>query len=122
MITEFFPLLFALVALHYVADFPLQGEYLAKAKNRNLDKGRGIWPHALMAHSMIHGGMVALATGSVWLGVAEVVCHAATDYLKCSGRMSFTEDQIKHLVHKITWAIIATGPTIDPARLMHLFS
>jgi hypothetical protein len=52
---------------HAVADYPLQGDFLA-------------WTQALAAHALIHAGAVALATGSAALGVPEFACHAAIDY------------------------------------------
>jgi hypothetical protein len=77
---DFIHLLFMLIAAHALCDYPLQGDFLAQAKNRNTPVGKVFWPHALFAHSMIHGGAVVLLTGSVVLGVAEAVIHAVTDF------------------------------------------
>ncbi|MNR45031.1 hypothetical protein D3C85_1638410 [compost metagenome] len=106
-------MLFFLVAAHALCDYPLQGDFLAKAKDRNTDIGKIFWPHALGAHSMIHGGAVALITGSVGLGVAEVVAHAITDFLKCEKRISLNVDQAIHLICKAVWAGIATGLAVS---------
>lgn len=99
-------LLFLLVAAHALADYPLQGDFLAQAKNRNTALGKQFWPHALFAHSMIHGGFVLLLTGSALLAMAEVVIHAATDWLKCEGKISLNMDQAIHLSCKLAWAAI----------------
>ena len=102
-------MLFLLVAGHALADYPLQGDFLAQAKNRNTPIGKMFWPHGLLAHSMIHGGFVAVLTGSVALGAAEAVIHAATDWLKCEGRISLNVDQFVHIACKLVWAILVGG-------------
>lgn len=106
----FLSLLFALVSAHALADYPLQGDFLAQAKNRNTTIGKLFWPHALFAHSMIHGGAVLLLTGSIWMAIAEAVIHAGTDWLKCEGRISLNTDQAVHIACKFVWAaLVALG-------------
>ena len=99
-------LLFMLFAWHYLADFPLQGTFLATAKSRHSELGRSIWPHALFGHAMIHGSGVAILTGSAELGVAETIIHAITDFCKCEGLIDFNVDQAVHIVCKIIWGFI----------------
>lgn len=105
---EFLTLLFLLVFGHALADYPLQGEFLSQAKNRNTPVGRVFWKHALPAHAAIHGGFVLLLTGSLWLALAETAIHGGTDWLKCEGRISLNVDQSVHLACKVAWAAIAT--------------
>lgn len=100
-------MLIALLMAHALADYPLQGDFLAKAKNRTAPVPGVPWQQALGAHSVIHGGAVALITGIWWLGVAEVVAHWLTDDAKCRGRISFNVDQIIHVECKLAWWIIA---------------
>lgn len=100
--------LFFLVCCHFLADYPLQGDFLAQAKNRNTAVGRVFWLHALTAHSFIHAGFVALVTGSIWLGLAEAVAHGITDHLKCEQKISLNADQAVHIGCKVLWAVIAT--------------
>lgn len=100
-------LLFILLVLHCLADYPLQGEYLAQAKNRHTQAGREVWWHALPAHSLIHGGCVFLATGSLWLGCAETVAHGLIDFLKCERRISAAVDQLLHVLCKCLWVLLA---------------
>ncbi len=84
-------LLFALVIGHAVCDFPLQGEFLAAGKNRNVKmpdpEGEpfpgNLWAYCLSAHSLVHAGMVWLVTGSALFGLIEFACHWAIDYGKC---------------------------------------
>lgn len=105
--SSFFVLVFWLIVGHVIADYPLQGDFLAQGKNRNTPVGKVFWPHALFAHSMIHAGFVALFTGSVVLGVLEALVHAVTDWLKCEGKISLRTDQSIHIVCKVIWALIA---------------
>lgn len=102
--SDFLNLLFLLVAAHCLCDYPLQGEFLAQAKNRNTVIGKAFWKHALFAHSMIHGGAVLLITGSLALAVTEVLAHAALDWLKCEGAISLNADQAMHIYCKIIYA------------------
>lgn len=101
---------FLLVAGHYLADFPLQGDFLAKAKNRHTEIGKTMWPHALFGHSMIHAFFVLAITGSVALAVAELVLHAATDFLKCEETINEHQDQFVHLLCKLIWSMAVVTP------------
>lgn len=96
-------MLFALLVGHCIADYPLQGDFLAQAKNRNTQIGKVFWPHALFAHSMIHAGFVAAVTGSIALGCSEAAIHAITDWLKCEGKISLNIDQAIHIACKFAW-------------------
>jgi hypothetical protein len=100
-------LLLMLLAGHALADFPLQGAFLAEGKNRHTPIGRVWWPHALTAHAMIHGGFVTILTGSTALGFAEVVTHWLTDWLKYEGRIGLHADQAIHIVCKLLWCSLA---------------
>jgi hypothetical protein len=98
-------LLLLLLSAHALADFPLQTRFLAEGKNRHSALGRIYWPYALSAHALIHGGFVGALTGSVALGVAEVVLHWVTDWLKCDGHIGLAADQAIHIGCKVTWAL-----------------
>jgi hypothetical protein len=102
-------LLFWLVVGHSVADYPLQGDFLARGKNHSAPLPGVPWLICLMAHAAIHAGAVALATGSVALGCAEFVIHCAIDYGKCDGRFGFVTDQILHVGCKVVWVVCAVG-------------
>jgi hypothetical protein len=95
--------LFALVVAHNLADFPLQWEFLSRAKNHRTDLGFLYWHWCLPAHALIHGGFVFAITGSLILGLLETVTHAFIDWLKCNEDISFTQDQIAHYVCKVIW-------------------
>lgn len=102
-------MLFALIAGHALADYPLQGDFLAKGKNRAAPIPGMPWWQLLGAHAVIHGGMVAAITGSLWLGLAEMAAHALIDDAKCTGKIGFNTDQALHLVCKLLWVIIAVS-------------
>ncbi|MFK5596500.1 DUF3307 domain-containing protein [Methylobacterium sp. HMF5984] len=98
------PLLWMLVG-HALADYPLQGDWLSKAKNQTLSlvPGEAIWPGALRSHAAIHAGAVKLATGSWVLAGCEFAAHTAIDHTKCAGRLSYNTDQALHVVCKLIW-------------------
>lgn len=98
-----------MVFTHVLADYPLQGDFLSKAKNHTAPIMGVPWYQALFAHSAIQAGFVGLITGSVWLALAEFTIHTATDYAKCDGRISYNVDQAMHIACKVVWAVIAAG-------------
>jgi len=98
---------FALAIGHALADFPLQGEYLALGKNRRYLEKLGdplrppqIWVSCMGAHCLIHSGAVWAVTGSSLLALIEFVLHWTLDTVKCAGRTNYTQDQAMHLVCK----------------------
>lgn len=97
----------ALCVAHAVCDYPLQGDFLARAKNRAVPIPGVPWYQALGAHALMHGGAVWLITGSLWLGLAEMVAHAVIDDQKCAGRLTFNQDQALHIVLKAVWVSLA---------------
>ncbi len=111
-------LFLALCIGHSLADFPLQGDFLARGKNRNLpcpvlaDDGqppKRVWIFCLTAHSLIHAGFVWIVTGSVILGVVEFALHWLIDALKSDNLFGFEFDQGLHIACKaiyvgILWA------------------
>lgn len=104
MILETFSLL---MVAHFIADYPLQGEFLAKGKNRTAPIPGVPWQHPLTAHAVIHGGFVGLITGELWLGFAEAVAHWIIDDAKCRGKFGYNADQALHAVCKVVWAVIS---------------
>ena len=94
-------LLFWLLVAHAVCDYPLQGDFLAKAKNHTAPIPGIDWWIALAAHSAIHAGAVAYITGSVLIGVWEFFAHFCIDHAKCAGETSFRTDQLLHVLCKV---------------------
>jgi hypothetical protein len=107
-----FVMLLALVAAHALCDYPLQGDFLSKAKNRMAPIPGVPWWQAMWAHAAIHGGAVGLITGVWWLGLLETAAHFVIDDEKCRGRLSYNADQLAHLVLKACWVAIAWRVTL----------
>jgi hypothetical protein len=99
--------LFFLLVAHAICDYPLQGDFLAQAKSRHTAIGKTFWPHALTAHSLIHGGAVAFITGNVWLGLAETIAHWLIDWGKCENKYGIHADQALHVGCKFAWWALA---------------
>ena len=101
--------LFAFVVVHALADFGLQGPFLAQAKNRGADLSAyfgespppGVWVHALTAHCLMHAGGIWLVSGSVVLGAVELVLHWVIDFAKSQRIFGFHVDQALHLTCKV---------------------
>lgn len=107
-------LLYAYVICHALADYPLQGDFLARHKCRNYKPAageahipRGMWVHCLVGHSLIHSGFVWIVSGSVFFALAELVLHTVIDFLKGEGKTNFHTDQFLHLLCKIAYVLLA---------------
>ena len=102
---EAFDLLILLCLAHFVCDFGLQSDRMAREKSPGADQTLN-WRWWLMSHASIHGLAVALLTGQPLLGLAETLLHAIIDWLKGKQRFSFTQDQILHLTCKVLWVLL----------------
>lgn len=96
-----------LLMAHCLADYPLQGDFLSKAKNPKAPIPGVPWYQAMGAHAMIQGGFVYIIMGSLLLGMLEVVAHFVIDCAKCQGRLSFNQDQALHVACKLLWVTLA---------------
>jgi len=68
---------------HYIADYPLQGDFLAQTKGK-------YW-YSLLAHSIIYGLTIALCfkligVFTIWKAVILVVSHIIIDYKKATAK------------------------------------
>lgn len=97
-------ILIFLVVAHWVCDYPLQGEFLATAKQ----KGPLRFYH-LVAHGGIQAGGVLLVTGSVGLALVECFLHTFIDELKVKGKTSFAVDQFLHILCKLAYVVYLGG-------------
>jgi hypothetical protein len=95
-----------MIAGHALADYPLQGDFLARAKNHRVPLPGVPWYQALAAHGVIHGAFVGLVTGMIVLATAEAVAHMSIDYLKSEGAISFNVDQALHVGCKVIWCVL----------------
>ena len=101
---------FALLIAHALFDYPLQGDFLSRNKNRHYkdenNNVKGLWIHCLTSHSILHAGSVWLITGSFVIGIMEFVLHWVIDFLKCEGITNFHTDQFLHVLCRILYVII----------------
>lgn len=95
-----------LLGWHALADYPLQGDFLARAKNHTAPIPGVPWYQALGAHAVIHGVGVAYITGSLAMGVAETVAHFVIDHGKSAGIIGYDEDQALHVACKVAYVAI----------------
>ena len=98
----------AFVVIHALADFPLQGEYLARQKLRRLAHSRCDWIIALSAHCVIQAGGVWLVSGSLAMGAVELVLHGLIDLGKGEGKFGTAADQLLHLGCKLGYVLWLT--------------
>lgn len=103
----FFTMLAYLLAAHALCDYPLQGDFLAKAKNWMHPIPGVPWEYALAAHAGIHAGAVLLITGHLSLAMWEFLAHFAIDFAKCGDLISFRADQLAHVACKVAWTYYA---------------
>lgn len=103
----FLTLFLKLAIGHFIADYPLQGDFLSKAKNHKQPIPGVPFYQALIAHAAIQAGMVWLITGWLSLGIAEFVLHLIIDYLKCDCAFSFNQDQALHLICKLAFVFLS---------------
>ncbi len=96
--------LILLLFWHALADYPLQGDFLAKAKNENTAIPGIPWWQAMTAHCVIHAGGVYVITGLWYLAAIEFVLHFLTDRAKCRGVIGFNADQFSHAAAKVAYA------------------
>ena len=99
-------LFFQLLIGHAAADFVLQSDTMARAKNRHSEFARSqganfpAWYYWLTAHSLVHGGVVYLLTGSALLGLLETALHWCIDFAKSERWIGFHQDQALHMLCK----------------------
>lgn len=98
-------LLILLAMTHFLCDFALQSDRMAREKCPGHDVTLP-WGWWLGSHCAIHGLGVALITDEPLLGLAETVVHAVIDRLKCAGLYRLAVDQALHLACKLIWVVM----------------
>lgn len=97
----------ALLFFHFIFDYPLQGDFISRAKNR-LNPIPGVpWKQAMFAHGFMHGFAVWIVTGLWTLAILELFVHMIVDDLKCRNLLTFNQDQFIHIVCKAIWVYLA---------------
>ena len=108
---EFITALFLLVAVHFLCDTALQGDFLAKNKVRYNSDGdyNPIWWWALTAHSFIHALGAYLISHSLELAALMLISHWIIDLMKGEGYLTFKQDQFAHIVIVVCIALVMHG-------------
>ncbi len=97
----------ALVTAHALCDYPLQGDFMAKAKSRVAGIPGVPWYQAMAAHAAIHAGAVAIILGDWRFFPLEFFAHALIDDEKCCGNIDYNTDQALHLACKAVYLAFA---------------
>jgi hypothetical protein len=88
-----------LLAGHFVADYPLQSDFIANGKKRPGLYGVP-WYYTLSGHAATHATAVYLVTGSMVLALCEFFLHFIIDTAKCEKWIGIHQDQWLHFVCK----------------------
>lgn len=102
----FWATVYLLFVGHFICDYPLQGDFVARAKNFTKPVEGIPWWHPMTAHCYIHSGAVFIVTGSFLLAFLEFMVHFATDCAKCAGLIDYHKDQMIHILWKYVLAVI----------------
>lgn len=110
-VTEFLSKLYWLVVAHFICDFILQGDTMAREKNPLVTQASDHrtqvpWSYWMLAHAATHGAAVALIMNNILYGVAETFFHFSIDYMKCRRLLTFDEDQAAHLTCKLIFLLL----------------
>ncbi len=105
--------LILLILAHFVCDFVLQSDRMAKEKVPGSDVTLS-WRWWLTAHASTHGLAVAMITGFPIFGVAEAFAHAGIDWLKGRFQFALALDQSMHVACKIIWIVLIYGLQKNP--------
>jgi hypothetical protein len=103
-------LLLKLIAGHFVADYPLQSDFIANGKKRPGLYGVP-WYYTLSGHAATHATAVYLVTGGMALALVEFFAHFFIDTAKCEKWIGIHQDQWAHIVCKLCYAIILASPS-----------
>ncbi len=107
-----------LIAGHFLVDFTLQTDTMAREKSykSTSDLQKMVpWYWWLVAHASEHGLAAGLIVGvmrqslvhGLATGLSETAAHFYIDWVKCSGRIDINQDQLAHAVCKVWWVSCA---------------
>jgi hypothetical protein len=105
-------LLFQFLVGHALGDYVFQRDIMATSKSRHsaiyqtASKGFPGWYYWLISHSLVHGGLVFLISGSALLGIIETVLHTLIDFSKCEHWINLHIDQALHMLCKVAYVYV----------------
>lgn len=98
-------LFLTLLFWHAIADYPLQGDFLSRAKCGGIPVMP--WWLALTTHAYIHAFGVVVITGNLWAGLIELLAHWTIDYFKARREAyGIPVDQLLHVVTKVLIVVV----------------
>ena len=97
-----------LIAGPFVADYPLQSDFIANGKKRPGLYGVP-WYYILSGHAATHATAVYLITGSMFYACFEFFAHFVIDTLKCEKIIGIHQDQCLHFICKALIALAMLG-------------
>lgn len=96
---EIITLFAILLCTHFLLDFSIQGDFVAKYKARIVEgRSNEFWKWVLTAHAASHALPVLLLTNSLILGLVMFTSHFLIDFLKCEQKLNFNQDQTLHIL------------------------
>ena len=103
---EPFTLFSILLCTHFLLDFAIQGDFVAKYKARIVEGSDNVmWKWVLTAHAASHSLPVLLLTNSLIPGLVMFISHFVIDFLKCEQKLNFNQDQILHILVIVAIAV-----------------
>ena len=88
---EILIMLSTLLCCHFLLDFAIQGDFVAKFKARIVDgEKNAMWKWVLTSHAASHTLPVILLTQSLLLGGVMFLSHFVIDFLKCEKKKSIS--------------------------------
>ncbi len=99
-------MLWWLLAGHFFGDYVFQNDFLARSKNHKNPLPGIPWFWSLLAHSVVHGSLVLLVTGSLRLASYETITHLVIDFHKSNEDIGFHTDQALHIFCKLIWFVM----------------
>lgn len=107
-------ILFVMIFLHFLGDFALQSDTMAKGKNRHKkpdyipegQKYKITCFYWLSAHAFIQGGLIFIFFPVLWIVLLEVLFHFIIDFLKCDNITNPHIDQFLHFLLRILYTMI----------------
>lgn len=94
------------MVVHALADFPLQGSFIARQKSRAHADSRSDWIVALSAHCVIHAGGVWLVSGSLAFAAIGFCLHGLIDLGKGEEKYGIAVDQLFHVTCKLGYVLV----------------
>ena len=103
---ELITLFSILLCTHFLLDFAIQGDFVAKYKARIVEgRSNEFWKWVLTAHAASHTLPILLLTNSLILGSVMFISHFVIDFLKCEQKLNFNHDQVLHILVIVAIAV-----------------